>query len=138
MKILNVLLACSFLSIAAISRAHEGHEHSAPQSLIAPKGGLIKAMEESVVEVVSKGNNLKIYLYDKELKPQKVNLYTVTARAQKPRAKSTEEITLSDRDIFFEATYDAKGAHRYTLTLSVKDPKENHADTLNFTIEPKK
>ena len=136
MKFLNALLTCSLLAFTAV--AHEGHEHSAPQGLVAPKGGLIKAMEESLVEVVAKGNNIKIYLYNKELTPQKVNLYTVTAKAQKPRTKKTEEIILADKDTFFEANYDAKDAHRYTLILSVKDPKENHADKLTFIIEPKK
>jgi len=138
----------NFLSVAVItilsffvspqSGAHEGHAHDAPKGVSAPRGGQIKEIENTYVEVVTKKNELKIYLYDKELKPLDAATYKVSATAQKPRAKKQEDILLSVKENFFEATYDAKGAHRYSLTLLIKDPKEAHQDKLKFNIEPKK
>lgn len=118
--------------------AHEGHAHDAPKAVQAPKGGLIKVMEKSAVEVVSKGQDLKIYVYDKALKPQLVKDIAVTAQAEHPRTKKIESVALQAKDTHYEGTYDAKGAHRYTLILNVKDSKADHGDKLSFTIEPKK
>lgn len=129
--VMNLLLCTTAL-------AHEGHDHDAPKNVQAPKGGVIKGMEETLVEVVSKGKDLKIYFYDKDLKPQEVATYKVRAQAELPRGKKVEPVTLTAKGTFIEASYDAKGAHRYTLTLFVTDPKEGHEDKLNFTIEPRR
>lgn len=132
------LLTLALVFTASQGFAHEGHDHDAPKAITAPKGGVIKSLEETNVEVVSKGNDLKVYLYDKELKPQDVGPFTVSAKAEMPRTKKTEDIVLKPMGNFFEATFDAKGIHRYTLLLSVKDPKTGHDDKLKFTIEPRK
>ncbi|MBY0554547.1 hypothetical protein K2P97_08460 [bacterium] len=136
MKHLLIALMTGLLSITAL--AHDGHDHDMPKGLSAPKGGTIKAIERILVEVVSKGNDIKIYIYDKELKPQDAAQYNVTAVAQKPRVKKLDEVTLKATGNMLEATYDAGGTHRYTLVLKVKDPQEKHADTMKFVIEPKK
>ncbi len=117
---------------------HEGHDHGAPKGIVAPKGGLIRALEQTIVEVVAKANTIKIYLYDRELKPLEVAPFTITAKAQKPRVKKKDDIILKPSGNYFEGTYDAGGIHRFTLLLSVKDPKEEHSDNLKYTIEPKK
>lgn len=137
-KFLNISLAIAGFTFGLGVNAHEGHDHDAPKNIQAPKGGVIKAMEETMVEVVTKGKDLKIYLYDKDLKPQEVAAFKVRAQAELPRGKKTENVVLSAKGTFYEATYDAKGSHRYTLVLFVTDPKENHEDKLSFTIEPKR
>lgn len=136
--ITQLLTACALTLTVFTASAHEGHDHDAPKGLVAPKGGQIKAIELTLIEVVTSGKNLKIYLYDKELKPQNAALYNVKAEAEKPRVKKRESVTLSVKDGIVEATYDAKGVHRYTLHITLKDPKESHTDTIKFTIEPKK
>ena len=117
--------------------AHEGHDHDAPKMIQAPKGGVIKSLEETSVEVVSKGKDLKIYLYNNEMKPQDVSGYKVSATAKLPRTKKIDEVNLLPKGTYFEASYDAKGIHRYTLTVAITDPKTGHPDKLNFTIEPR-
>lgn len=136
MKQILISLTVALLSLTAFS--HEGHDHGTPKGVKAPKGGIIKALEQTMVEVVNKGNSIKIYLYDNELKPQDAAQYSISAAAQKPRIKKQDEITLTTTGNMLEATYDAQGIHRYTLILKLKDPKEEHADTLKFVIEPKK
>jgi hypothetical protein len=105
---------------------------------VAPKGGVIKSLEKTNIELVSKGKDLKIYFYDKELKPVDVATYTVSAMAEMPRTKKREIIVLKSAGQLFEASFDARGSHRYTLLLSVKDPQTDHADQLKFTVEPRK
>lgn len=118
--------------------AHEGHVHDMPQSIQAPKGGTIKAVEAAYVEVVSRGSEIKIYIYDKNLKQQDLAPYKLSAQAEMPRTKKKSDIALKLNSNFAEAAFDAKGAHRYTLILKVQEPGEDHADTLKYTVEPKK
>lgn len=133
---ISITLAALFLSLASV--AHEGHDHDAPKNLKAPKGGIIKSLEETHVELVAKGSNLKLYLYDKEMKPQSVKGVQISAKAELPRSKKTEDIALVGQDNFYEGTFDAKGAHRYTLILAVTDSKIGHEDKIKFTVEPRK
>jgi hypothetical protein len=123
---------------ASMCFAHEGHNHDAPTTIKAPKGGMIKALDESRVEVLSKGSNLKIYLYDKDMKPAASGDFKITAKAVIPRSKKTEDIKLEAKDVFYEGIYDAKGLHRYTLKLEVTHSKLGHTDDLTFNIEPRK
>ncbi len=119
-------------------RAHEGHDHDAPTTLKAPKGGVIKALDESRIEVVYKSQDLKIYLYDKEMNPSKASDFKIIAFVELPRSKKQESLSLETKNTYFEGIYDAKGAHRYTLKLAVTDSKTNRTDNLTFTIEPRK
>ncbi|WP_413289167.1 hypothetical protein [Bdellovibrio sp. HCB337] len=132
------LMMSVLLTLSLNVFAHEGHDHDGPTNVQAPKGGVIKGLEETYVEVVSKGKDVKIYLYDKELKPQDVTKYKVSAEAELPKAKKKEPVTLTSKGTHFEASFDAKGAHRYTLIVSVVDPKTGHDDSLKFTVEPRK
>lgn len=134
----HLLIALTLILLSVTASAHDGHDHDMPKGLSAPKGGTIKAIERILVEVVNKGNDIKIYIYDKELKPQDAALYNVTAVVQKPRVKKLEEVNLKATGNMLETSYDAGGIHRYTLVLKVKDPQEKHADTMKFVIEPKK
>jgi hypothetical protein len=118
--------------------AHEGHNHDAPTTIKAPKGGIIKALDESLVEVVTKGKNVKIYFYDKERNPTAAAGFKVEAHAELPRSKNKETIVLSAHEFFYEADWDAKGAHRYTLKLAVTDYKTNRTENLKFTVEPRR
>ncbi len=134
-KLITTALISLFVST---SFAHEGHDHDSPKSLKAPKGGIIKSLEESYIEVVSKGKDLKIYIYDKEMKQKDPSTFKASATAEMPRTKKKESIPLQVKENTLEASYDAKGAHRYTLTVEVTDPAVGHKDSLQFTIEPKK
>lgn len=124
------------LILTPFAFAHEGHDE--PATVQAPKGGVIKGIEDAYIEVVVKGKDVKIYFYDKNLKPQEVSAFKVSATAELPRSKKAEPVTLNAQGNFFEAVFDAKSAHRYTLVLKVVDPKHGHDDKLTYTIEPKR
>lgn len=129
-------ILCGMSSVNSF--AHEGHNHDAPTTLKAPKGGVIKALDESRLEVVYKGKSIKIYVYDKELKAASAKDYKIEASALMPRTKKVETIAMTAQDTFFEGHYDAKGVHRYTLKLKVTDIKAKQPYELTFTIEPRK
>ncbi len=138
MRQLTLFTAFAMALATPLVLAHEGHNHDAPTTLKAPKGGVIKAMDQSRVEVVSKGKDIKIFVYDKEMKPAPTTELQIVAKAELPRTKKEEEVKLDSKDHFFEGSFDAKGVHRYTLKLAVTDSKTSRTDHLSFTIEPRK
>ncbi len=125
------------LLMSHAASAHEGHNHDAPTMIKAPKGGVIKALDESRVEVVPKGKEVKIYLYDKEMKPRDASGFKITAKAELPRSKKIQAVEFMAKGNILEGSFDAQGSHRYTLRLSVTDSKTNRTDEISFTIEPK-
>jgi hypothetical protein len=132
---MKILIAIIF---ALSTLAHEGHDHDAPTSIPAPKGGIVKALDEARVEAVSKGKDLKVFVYDKDMKPLSTKGFSLKATAELPRSKKTEEVKLEAKENSFEGSYDAKGLHRYTLKLQITAPGAGHSDTISFTIEPRK
>lgn len=138
MKSLNYVVVMLGMLVSLTSFAHEGHDHDAPTTIKAPKGGVIKALDESRVEVVYKGKSVKVYVYDHEGKPAMASRFKIEAKAIMPRGKKEDVVSLQAKENFFEAEYDAKGIHRYTLKLDVTDSKTGRTDPLTFTIEPRK
>lgn len=127
------------LSLTLPVFSHEGHDHDAPQMVNAPNGGTVKSLEETFVEAVSKGNQVFIYLYNKEMKPKNISKFELTATAQFPKNKIKEKSVLFiKKEFHFVADFDAQGSHRYTLKLQIKDPATGHKDQMNFVIEPQK
>lgn len=135
-KLAMGLFFMAFSSAALL--AHEGHDHDAPTTIKAPKGGVVKSLDASRVELVTKGKNIKIYLYDREMKPAAPGEFSVIAQAELPRSKKVEEIKLEPKDAFFEGSYDAKRVHRYKLKLEVTHAKTGQTDKLTFNVEPRK
>ncbi|MBK9323508.1 MAG: hypothetical protein IPM97_11305 [Bdellovibrionaceae bacterium] len=138
MKRQPFLFMLLLLLVGPTSQAHEGHDHDGPAAIQAPKGGVIKSLKKSFIEVVSKGKNIKIYIYDSEIKPKSTSGFKLSAKAVLPRTKKQEPLVLTAQDTFYEASYDAKGLHRYTLELLVKDPESDGDNKLSFTIESKR
>jgi hypothetical protein len=137
----NALIALSvvLLSLSVVKGfGHEGHEHDLPKTLSAPRGGDIRALYEGFVEVVSKGHELKIFVYDKDLKPYQTKDIQLQAKTVLPRVKGANSLNVAAKENFFEGMFDAKGAHRYTLLLSIKRISDSKPTELRFTVEPRK
>lgn len=135
---MKVLFIVCGLMISGFTFAHEGHDHDAPTTIKPMKGGVVKALDEAKIEVVAKGKNVKVFVFDKEMKPAPANRFTIVAKTLLPRAKKEEDLALVAKDSFFEAEYDAKGSHRYTLKLSITDANTKRTDQMTFNIEPRK
>lgn len=132
------IITCLLIATSA-AFSHEGHDHEAPQMVSAPNGGIVKSLEKTFVEAVSRGQQVSIYLYDKEMKPKDVSNFELSATAQFPKNKIKEKpVVFVKKDFHFDATFDAQGSHRYTLKIQIKDPATGHNDRMSFVIEPQK
>jgi hypothetical protein len=131
LKSMIIVLA---LFLAIIAQAHEGHDHG-PGTVQAPKGGVIRSLETVNLELLTQGKSIKIYAYDTNLKPADVKKFPLAATVALPK-KKPEALALVAKGDHWEAEYDAKGAHRYTLELSIK--QGGHADKVKYNVEPKK
>lgn len=142
-RFIQICLVAMMVSLAgfAVTEAHEGHEHDAPKVVVAPKGGSIQPLEGGYVEVVSKGKDLKVFVYKKDLTPMATAKVQIRAKAILPRTKGPVGIKLSAMAGGFESHFDAKSAHRYTLVLNVSlgvlPTKRSKPAELKFTIEPR-
>ena len=113
--------------------AHEGHLH-APKSITPPKGGITRSLETVHLELLPKGDSVKLYIYDLKLKPVETVNYPVSATATRPR-KDAEKIKLVAEKDHWHFKYDAKGSHRYLFVLTIK--QGGHNDKVQWNIEPK-
>jgi hypothetical protein len=129
MKLLMMLLG--FFPFCLI--AHEGC-HRAPDSLVAPHGGLIEETNLGhVVEVVNEGKEVKVYVYDHDVKPVELEQYTLKA-IMIPQRKQAQELTLKAlQDHHVVDTQLAESFPYYTLKLKLFIDKEN--DEIDFVIE---
>lgn len=128
--ILSILFTFSFLNLTS---AHEGHDHGAA-SFQAPKGGILKSIENSHFELVRSGQNIQIYAYDEQGKALATSKFKTNAELELPRQKKTA-LAMTDKGTHWEANVDAKGAHRFTVRFNVDDGKEK--DYVSFTVETK-
>lgn len=132
------LLITALLFAGAPSLAHEGHDHDAPSTSKPQKGGVVRGLEELNVEVVLKGNEIRLFLFDKDMKARSTDGVKISAVAELPRKKGAAPLTLVDKGDHFQTEFDAKGSHRFDLKLKVTDPRTGHEDDLKFTLEPRR
>ena len=137
-QIFKLILVIKIALLGLTAIAHEGHDHDAPVSVQAPKGGIIRKLENHFIEVVAKEKDIKIYLYSTDLKPVEPKGFKVFAKAQLPKKKNQESLSLKTENGTMLSTFDAKGAHRYTLHINVTEPNDTHSNSIKFNIEPKK
>lgn len=128
------LILAFILTLSVTSFAHEGHDHGSGQ--VQPqKGGVVKSLETVHLEMVNLGKEIRIYVYDKDVKPQPTKNYPLTAKVQLPRQKQTQDLKLEVKDTYWTTQFDPKGAHRYDLILNIE--QGGHKDAVKFTVEPK-
>lgn len=133
LKIMIVSLICF-----GFSYAHEGHDHADVDVIEAPNGGVLKSLKnKEYVEVVSDKASVKIYFYDKNVKPESIEKFKVEADVELPKNKKKNKMVLRSKDTFFEFDFDQKGIHRFTLSLKIKSKESNADEKLTFNIEPK-
>lgn len=118
-------------SISITTKAHEGHDHGAA-TFQPPKGGVIQTSMQGHFELVNQGNKIQLYVYDNKGTAKETKGLTLTTELELPRKKA-EKISLTDKGTHWEADIDSKGAHRFTLKITIDDGKDK--DYVKFTIE---
>jgi len=113
-----VFAAALAIGFSAHGFGHEGHSHEA-SAVAAPHGGSLRDAGELKGEVVITGDTIKLYVYDKHLKPLVLDKKELTGEVQFPKEKK-KPITLKKNGDVYEAT--VKGiskTHRYDLHINV-------------------
>ncbi len=99
--------------------AHDDHHHEAAVEA-APHGGNLRNAGEYKAEIVINGDHLKLYFYDKNLKPLKVDKSEIAGDVQFPKEKS-KPITFKKAGDYYETTI--KGiskVHRYDMHVKLE------------------
>lgn len=130
----KIAIGLLIIFLSSLSHSHEGHDHG-PGNVQAPKGGILRTLETVHLELLAKGKSIKIHVYDTNLAPAEASKYPVSATVELPRKKS-EPLALTAKGDHWEAEFDPKGAHRFTVVLAIK--QGGHDDKVKFTVEPKK
>src|SRR5688572_921411 len=114
-------LLSSFICLSLFSApsvmAGDDHNHE-PAVEAAPHGGVLRNADPYKAEIVINGDNVKVYVYDKALKPQALKTNELKGRVQFPKEEK-KPVVFAKKGDFFEATI--KGiskVHRYDLHLN--------------------
>jgi hypothetical protein len=126
-------LIFALLGSAKIARALESPEDSRVK---APRGGDIKQIRDGYIEVVSNRKVIKIYLYDKKLKPEKqLKNFSIIAEVQRATAKEHENLELRPTDGAFTAKFDPGDTSKFYLDIGIANRKTGSADRTSFSID---
>jgi hypothetical protein len=118
MKI-GIAIILSSLALTPALHAHEGHTHEAAMEA-APHGGLLRDAAPFKAEAVLNGDVVRIYVYDKMLKPVVLDKDQAKAEVQFPKQKS-KPVIFKRKEGAYEATI--KGiskVHRYDLHVNLE------------------
>lgn len=132
MKFIKTLCFALGLLLNTQVFSHGDHHHG-PSGKNAPKGGRMLETEDLHIELVTRAQEIKIYIYDEKMKPftalkdLKASLTTQLPRA----AKLALEFQIKEDHLY--AKFDKGAAHRFILELTITHG--GHSDTLNWTIE---
>lgn len=102
----------------------------------APKGGEIKPIRDGYIEVVQGRGSIKIFLYDKNLKPEKqLKDFSIVAEVQRPYTKDLENLELRPTRGGFTASFDPSSDRKYNLDLGIANRRNGTADRTSFDLE---
>lgn len=137
--VLAFMTTLLFIAVTAQhSGAHEGHD--VPGSVQAQHGGAVKATKSLYLELSQEENTLKIYPMTHDFKSIPLKEVQIEATVQLPKAKVKNQLKLVEQSgddaaqSHFRGSFDAKGAHRYTLV--VKSRYQGKSESVTFQVEP--
>lgn len=110
----------TILSLVSLSSfAHEGHVHEAAVEA-PPHGGLLRDADPFKSEVVLNGDLVKLYIYDKKLKPVKLDKEVLKGEVIFPRDKKPTAVEFKRKGELYEATLKGiKKVHRFDLHVNL-------------------
>jgi hypothetical protein len=110
----------TLLLAVTVGHAGDGHNHEAAVEN-APHGGVLRDAPPLKVELVLNGDNAKIHVYDKNLKPVKLDKDTAKGQIRFPKEKKPREVIFKLSGEVYESTL--KGVskiHRYDLHVDIE------------------
>lgn len=130
-RVLAVLMFV--LSLSLNGWAGEGHNHEAAVEP-APHGGILRDAAPYKAELVLNGDQAKIYIYDKALKPASLSSKTMLGKIRLPKAKEETEITFArEKEYFAAALPGVSKVHRFDLHVYLEEAGKK--TVLDFGID---
>ncbi len=123
-----LLLGFTLAVVAPLAQAGAGHDHSHGHSHeaaveAAPHGGVLRDALPFKVELVLNGDQARMYVYDRQLKPVTLDKPEIKGRLKYPRQSKTIVVTLkrSAAGDAYEATMTGIAkVHRYDLHIDLE------------------
>lgn len=131
MKRVIPILATLFFSFGVL--AHEGHDKS-PGAVAAPHGGVVQGTSHIYLELVTKSDGVHVFPFDHDMKLIPLKDVKLEGTMALPKKGKSEAVKFTPEGDAFTAKIDAKGAHRYTLDLSVVHGGKK--EKVKFNVEP--
>lgn len=115
-----LLLVLSLVTAAPALYAHGDHKHEEAVEA-PPHGGILRDATPFKSEIVVEGENVTLYLYDKDLKPVALDAPAFKGDVQFPRQKKAKPVTFKREGDVYKARIPGIGkVHRYDLHVTVE------------------
>lgn len=121
-SIITLSLTLALLSPAAQAGDGHGHNHEAAVEA-APHGGVLRDAAPFKAELVLNGDQAKLYVYDKDLKPAALDKPSQTGHLKFPRQTKDKVVTFKKAATgdYYEAKLDGiSKVHRYDLHIDLE------------------
>lgn len=132
----NIVSLLTIILMAAVSMAHEGHNNvPGKTSALADKApaGVVQSTSQLFLKLVTKSDGIAIYPFDHDEKPIPAKDVSIVGSMTLPKkGKSDLKFTVEGDAVV--AKVSAKGAHRYTIDLSVVYAGKQ--EKAKFNVEP--
>jgi hypothetical protein len=113
-----LLFALSLTLSVPFIQAHEGHQHEAAVEA-PPHGGMLRDAAPFKSEVVINGDVATLYIYDKALKPVKLDKDTLKGEVQFPRQKAKTVTFKRNGDNYKAKISGISKVHRFDLHVTL-------------------
>ena len=129
----HLAIAALIFALSPIAVASEGHNHEAAVEA-APHGGTLRDAAPYKAELVLNGDDAKIYIYDKSLKPAELKSQSMEAKVRLPQQKKDTKVTFKrEGDSFNAKLAGVSKAHRFDLHVYLTEGEKK--TVLDFGID---
>lgn len=113
-----ILLALSLAVAAPVVRAHGDHKHEEAVEA-PPHGGVLRDALPFKSEIIVNGDDVTLYVYDKDLKPAVLDKPAFKGEIQFPRQKRKSVTFTRDGDVYKARIPGITKVHRYDLHVII-------------------
>ena len=119
-RLMYVVFMFCFLT-APLVFAGEDHNHEAAVEP-APHGGILRDAPPYKAELVLNGDEAKVYVYDKKLKPVMLTSTSIEGKIRLPKQKNESTVAFVKKQEFYTATLPGVSkVHRFDLHLNIEE-----------------
>ena len=115
-----LMLALSLSLLSPVLRAHGDHKHE--EAIEAPpRGGVLRDAPPFKSEILVNGDDVTLYVYDKDLKPILLDAPSLKGEVQFPRQKRKPVVFKREGDAYKARISGISKVHRYDLHVTIEN-----------------